>query len=125
MTEQENVIELNTQVKRLPFRINGERFEAYKVPGISFMKLIGKLGKKETEAEQAAVMFEVFQSTMTKDEFGRFEEFASNPANGVDANVLFELISKLVEGSGDRPTEQPSSSASTTESERAGSEVPS
>lgn len=108
----DNVIELKTEAKQLPFSINGEGFTAWQVPGISFMKLVNKMSSG-SEAEQAGLMFDVFRSTMTNEEYARFEEFATNPANGVSAEVLFELISKLVEGSAARPTEQSSSSANT------------
>lgn len=104
-------ISFTTAPKELPFTINGEKFTAFQVPGMVFMDLIGKVSTEGNESEQAAAMFDVFSSTMEPEEFERFKAFARNPKNGVSADVLFELISKLVEGSQSRPTEQPSASA--------------
>lgn len=103
-------ISYTTAAKELPFVINGEKFSAWQVPGMVFMDLIGKITEEGSEQEQAAAMFEVFKSTMEEEEFARFAKFARNPRNGVSADVLFDLITKLVEGSQSRPTEQPSPS---------------
>lgn len=111
VTQEPVSISITTSPKRVPFEINGFRFEAWKVPGIAFLKLLTKLNEETSSQDQGAEMFRIFQSTMTKEEYERFEEFAINPANGVDADVLLKLIQSLVEESSGRPTEPPSSSA--------------
>lgn len=112
VVEQEPVsISITTTPKRVPFEINGQRFEAWKVPGIAFLKLLTKLNEDTSSQDQGAEMFRIFQSTMTEEEYNRFEEFAIDPSNGVDADVLLKLIQSLVEESSGRPTEPPSSSA--------------
>lgn len=123
MTDTENgkVLKFSTTPLRVPFQVNEERFEAWKVPGIMFMELLGKLGGGN-ENEQAGLMWDVFKSTMEDQEYERFRTFAVDPSNGVDAGILFEIISALVEASTGRPTEPASSSESGQEGDGAGAE---
>lgn len=104
------------------FQVNETQFKAWKIPGMAFMSLIGKIGDGKSDTEQAEMMFDVFKKSMSEEEYARFEEFCYVPSNGVDAGTLFEIISAIVEASAGRPTEPPSSSQSGEGGDGAGSE---
>lgn len=112
-TDMAPVISITTNPRKIPFEVNGNVFVAWKIPGLAFLSLLEKLNESSTGNEQAAEMFRIFQSTMDEATYTRFQEFALNPSNGVDADVLLKLIQSLVEESSGRPTEPPSSSDST------------
>lgn len=122
MTNDNGELRVRTKAVIVPFWVNDERFEAYKIPAVAFVDLAEKLQDEKDLTIQAMSMFSLFKKSMTAEEYERFHIYAVDPQNGLDGQSLFDLIRGIVESSAARPSEQPSESGSGGGPEQAGSE---
>jgi hypothetical protein len=99
------------------FEVDGVDFDTVRrIPGASFVDFIRQLrgfqdGGRSIEAvgELGANIYEMFDSVMEPEEFGRFWKWAKSP-DGPDFEMLVEILSDMVADDTDRPTGRPSRS---------------
>jgi len=121
----DEMMDFSSPRKSLPFRVDGDVFEA--APdvaaelAIEFMDLSNKLDENEATVEdQVAVLHAMFKMVLFPDSAERFISRLRDPMNPIGYEKVNRIVKWLFESYGLRPTEPDASSSSGSGSQDAG-----